>query len=86
MNVIKIIKNLNKVETQYCEAKRGLEVLKAELILNTDWNEALGKPKPTVQEKEAFITLQTQKEQCKIDSLKLRKDYLYRMYKVAFLE
>ena len=63
MNVVKTIKLLNKAESDYCLAKRGLEVAKAEMTLHTDWEAELGKAKPTVAEKEAFITLKLVEEQ-----------------------
>ena len=48
MNVIKVIKNLNKAETAYYEAKRELELTKADLQLHTEWSEVLDKPKSMV--------------------------------------
>ena len=86
MNVIKVIKNLNKAETAYYEAKRELELTKADLQLHTEWSEVLDKPKPTVAEKDSWIALQTKDLQAKVDGLKIRRDYLHRLYKVAFLE
>lgn len=56
------IKQLNneigELEKQYIEAKIEYEMKKADLLLNTDFATAIGKAKPTVAEKDAFVKME----------------------------
>ena len=53
------IRKLNKVieemETDYWNSKYDYEQQKADILLNTDFASVIGKAKPTVAEKDAYI-------------------------------
>ena len=68
-----LIRTADKVairEAEYKEEKLKLDLLKAEYNLNNDWEQLLGKKKPTVAEKEAFIKKGTEEQQRKVNELK----------------
>lgn len=46
---------ITNVEKQYWELKYDYEQQKAKLLLETDWATEMGKAKPTVAEKDAYI-------------------------------
>lgn len=47
------------LEKEYIDMKIEYETKKANLLLNTDFASAIGKAKPTVAEKDAYVKLQT---------------------------
>ena len=51
------------LEETYVELKMNYEKKKADLLLNTDFGIAIGKAKPTVAEKDAFVKLNCLKEE-----------------------
>ena len=66
-----LIKTANRIavtEKEYMTAKRDLEVLKSQHILHNDWEKLMGKKKPTVAEKDAYILVQLEE--------KIKKVYL----------
>lgn len=50
---------LEEMEQEYVDMKLEYEMKKADLLLNTDFGTAIGKAKPTVAEKDAYVKLQT---------------------------
>ena len=73
-----LIKTANTVairEQEYKDAKLELDLLKAQYQLLNDWETVLGKKKPTVSEKEAYIKVETEQLQRKVDELKIKRDY-----------
>ena len=51
----KLNKEIEEWETDYWNAKYDYEQQKADILLNTDFESVIGKAKPTVGEKEAYI-------------------------------
>ena len=65
-----IINKLNKKEEEYILKYNEYKMKKCKLLLETDFTEVLNKSRPTVDEKNAFVDLNT------LD-LKQEKDLLY---------
>ena len=53
----KLNKEIEEWETDYWNAKYDYEQQKADILLNTDFASVIGKAKPTVAEKDAYIEL-----------------------------
>lgn len=51
----KLNKEIEEMETDYWNSKYDYEQQKADILLNTDFASVIGKAKPTVAEKEAYI-------------------------------
>ena len=51
--------DIEVLEDDYVGMKLEYEIKKANLLLNTDFASAIGKAKPTVAEKDAYVKLQT---------------------------
>lgn len=80
-----LIKTANKIaitEKEYLAEKRNLEILKAQYILENDWEKLLGKAKPTQKEKDAYVEIETEALKRKVDDLKLQVEYCKRMYEI----
>ena len=56
---MQLINELENTENRYEQMKLDLAEMKATLTLDTDWEKAIGKEKPTVPEKEAYVRKQT---------------------------
>lgn len=82
----KLAKETCEREQAYLTAKHELDILKAQFVLKNDWAEVLGKPKPTVQEKEAYITLSIEEKVNEVDRLKLELDYSKKLLELSILE
>ena len=83
-----LIKTANTVairENEYKEKKVELDLAKADMNLNTDWEKALKKAKPTVNEKESYIKLQTADLQREVNELKIKRDYCRRVFEIHML-
>ena len=83
-----LIKTANTVairENKYKEKKVELDLAKADMNLNTDWEKALQKDKPTVNEKESYIKLQTADLQREVNELKIKRDYCRRVFEIHML-
>lgn len=53
----KLNDEIEELETDYWNSKYDYEQQKANLQLSTDWASAIGKAKPTVNEKESYIEM-----------------------------
>lgn len=83
-----LIKTANTVairENKYKEKKVELDLAKADMNLNTDWEKALQKAKPTVAEKESYVKLQTADLQREVNELKIKRDYCRRVFEIHML-
>lgn len=83
-----LIKTANTVairEDKYKEKKLELDLVKANMNLNTNWEEVLHKAKPTVSEKESFIKLQTADLQREVNELKVKRDYCRKVFEIHML-
>ena len=54
---------IEDLEDSYVEAKLDYEYKKAELLLGIDFAAAIGKAKPTVAEKDAYVKLECKAEE-----------------------
>ena len=81
-HLIKLANNVGKSEHRYSKAKYELELLKASHILKNDWEALIGKKKPTVAEKEAFILQATEEKNREVIDLKIQRDYCRRIFEI----
>ena len=93
MSIMTIIEDLYKINQEiistsldYSIRKMDLKKKEAELQLNTNFEEVLGKSRPTVADKEAYITLQTEDLKHKVDEAENNLDGLKRLYIIKKLE
>lgn len=61
--LLELNEEIEDLEDTYVEAKLEYECKKAELLLGTDFAAAIGKAKPTVAEKDAYVKLQCKPEE-----------------------
>lgn len=83
-----LIRTADKVairEKEYKEAKLELDLLKAKYQLHNDWEKLLGKKKPTVSEKEAYIKVETEELQRQVNELKVKRDYCRKVFEIHML-
>lgn len=57
--LLELNEEIEMLENDYVDMKLEYELRKAELLLNTDFATVIGKAKPTVAEKDAWVKLQT---------------------------
>ena len=93
MNTMTIIEDLYKinqtiVETSidYSIKKIDLKKTEANLLLNTNFEETLGKKRPTVDEKKAYLLLQTADLKEELEAIESNLDALKREYSIKKLE
>lgn len=67
--LLELNKELEDLEATYVESKLEFETKKADLLLNTDFPTEIGKAKPTVGEKDAWIKLQTAEDERRVKDL-----------------
>lgn len=72
-------------EKEYRTAKQDYELLKAQYILCNNWEKILGKKKPTVAEKEAYIELETEVQRRRVNELRLEVEYCKRIYEINIM-
>ena len=70
----------------YSAKKLLLKEKEARLMLETDFEEVLGKKRPTVDEKKGYITLQTLKEKEALDKASAEMEKAKRTYEIRKLE
>ena len=81
-HLLKLATNVGKSEERYAKAKYELELLKAKHILKNDWEALIGKKKPTVAEKDAFILQATEEKNREVIRLKVQRDYCRRVFDI----
>lgn len=84
--LIKCANNVVMSDKRWKLAKLDLKLLKADIRLETDWEEALGKSKPTVAEKDDFILRATANEEKEVIDLECQKDYCKMIYDINYLQ
>lgn len=72
-------------EVEYKNAKQELEILKAKYILLNDWENLIGKKKPTVQEKDSYIKVQLEEKEREVNELRIKRDYCRRIFEINML-
>ena len=80
--LLKLAEEVKVVEEELANKKLDLELLKAKYNLLNDWENIFGKKKVTVAEKEAFIKDATETLEREVNELRIRKDYLKRVYEI----
>ena len=71
---------------EYSAKKLLLKEKEARLMLETDFEEVLGKKRPTVDEKKAYITLQTLKDKEAFDKASAEMEKAKRTYEIKKIE
>lgn len=85
-NHIELLNELMEAKTNFQVSKTNLEVLKANYELENDWESLLGVKKPTVAQKNAYITIQLQDKTNKVEALKRRVEYLSKLLEIRMME
>ena len=67
--LLELNKEIEDLEATYVESKLEYETKKADILLNTDFSSEIGKPKPTVAEKDAWVKLQTVEDERRVKDL-----------------
>ena len=73
------IKELDGVNKKLLEATINYKQVQAKLWLDTDFNEALNQSRPTVDQKKAYVTLNSLEEKQVKEHLQYTKEYLLKM-------
>ena len=79
---------LARVQANYLTAKRELKTAEADLWIDPDidWEQEVGKSKPTQKDKEAWITLQLETRKEQVDEKFVLYQYVQRQYDIAMGE
>ena len=85
-DLYKINQDIVSTSLDYSIKKMDLKKKEADLLLKTNFEEVLGKSRPTVGDKEAYITLQTEELKLKVDEAEMNLDGLKRLYSIKKLE
>lgn len=72
-------------QAEYDSAKSNLKVTEAKYILCNDWENLLGKAKPTQKEKDSYVAIETQEQATKVATLKRELDYLKKMLEIRMM-
>lgn len=90
MTIFEDLYKLNQtiVETSidYSVKKIDLKKTEAKLLLETDFETELGKKRPTVDEKKAYLLLQTVDQKEELEAIEMNLDALKREYSIKKLE
>ena len=73
-------------QIEYSSLKLSLKKEEAELFLYENWEETLGKSKPTQKDKENHITLKTLKSRNRVDEASARLEKAKREYEICKIE
>ena len=82
----KASQDIIELTLDYSAKKILLKEKEAKLMLETDFEEVLGKKRPTVDEKKAYITLQTLKDKEALDKSTAEMEKAKRTYEIRKLE
>ena len=85
-DLYKINQEIVTTSLEYSVRKMELKKKEAELLLKTNFEEVLGKSRPTVGDKEAYITLQTEELKHKVDEAEMNLDGLKRSFIIKNLK
>ena len=78
--------DINDAQTIYNESRLKLKVTEAELWLETNWEEELGNKKPTIKDKESWITTQIDYLREEVNEHQALLEYLKREFEIMKLE
>ncbi len=76
---------VNKKQAEYDTAKSNLKILEAKHILCNNWEELLGKAKPTQKEKDSYVAVATEEKANEVATLKRELDYLKRLLDIQMM-
>ena len=82
----KASQDIIELTLDYSAKKILLKEKEAKLMLETDFEEVLGKKRPTVDEKKSYITLQTLKDKDALDKSTAEMEKAKRTYEIRKLE
>jgi chromosome segregation ATPase len=89
-SIIEELQNLNDsivdTELEYSAKKLHLKQMEAELLLNTNFEEELGKKRPTVDDKKAYILLKVKPLKEEVNALEFEVEALKRGYDIKKIE
>ena len=77
---------IESLENMYWNAKYDYEQMRADLLLDTDFTTAIGKAKPTVAEKDAYIEQQIGDKRLHYRSLRSELESKKRLFQVMLRE
>ena len=77
---------IEELENNYWELKGIYEKEKANILLYTDWGEAIGKAKPTVAEKDAYVELQLGNDRFDYRIVRATLDMKKRLFQILLKE
>lgn len=90
MTIIDELHNLNDsivdLSLDYSVKKLGYKEEEAHLLLETDFEEVLGKKRPTVAEKEAYVLLQLKDLKAEVDKAYYELEAVKRGYEIKKIE
>ena len=90
MSIVEELHNLNDsivdLSLNYSVKKLDLKKKEADLLLNTNFEEVLGKSRPTVGDKEAYILLETEGLKHEVDEAYYELEAVKRGYEIKVLE
>ena len=84
--LLKCANNVAIYQEKYKLARFELKLLRADCRLETDWQEALGKAKPTVGEKDDYVLRMTAEKEKEVIDLENKKDYCKMVYDINYLQ
>ena len=83
--LIAINEELTEAQLDYFAKKLLSKEKEARLLLETDFEEALGKKRPTVDEKKAYILLQMKEDKHEVNHAEILVERLKREYEIEKL-
>ena len=83
--LLELNQEIDDMMDEYINAKMYYETKKAELLLGTDFGAVLGKAKPTVAEKEAYLSLELKDDKANYKYIKATVDSLKRKLEILLM-
>ena len=82
----KLNDEIEELEDSYWEFKCNYEQDRADILLDTDWATAIGKAKPTVAEKDAYIEKELGDNRLHYRKLRTEVDMKKRLFQIMLKE
>lgn len=82
----KLNDEIEELEDDYWDSKYNYEQDKADILLDTDWATAIGKAKPTVAEKDAYIEKELGNQRLQYRKSRTEVDKKKRLFQVMLRE
>ena len=84
--MLKLNTEIVTTSIEYSVRKLNLKKKEADILLNTNFEEALCKKRPTVDDKKAYVLLQTEELRHKVDESYINLEGLKRLYEIKRIE